>query len=90
MPSPQYSFTGLILLSAETKPGIEESLLAVLEPFTVAILETQRISLRGRLIVGILIGLDPAHAQAVADDIYAFSQSSGLDVAIDFSTSEGQ
>ncbi|HEY4899032.1 MAG TPA: ACT domain-containing protein [Candidatus Nanopelagicaceae bacterium] len=90
MPTTQYQFTGLILLSANDKPGIEESLRAVLEPFTLEIREVQKIALRGRLILGVLIALDPAHASAVADDIDAFSRRSGLDVAIDYSDQAGQ
>lgn len=78
-------FTGLILLSAKDQPGIEDSLQEVLAPFTLQVLETQKIALRGRLILGILIACDPAHAKAIESDIDAFSESSGIDVAIDFS-----
>ncbi|MEJ0014623.1 MAG: ACT domain-containing protein [Actinomycetota bacterium] len=85
-----YQFTGLILLSSDDKPGVEESLRAVLEPFSLEIQEIQRIALRGRLIIGILIALDPAHAPAIEEDINAFSLSSGLDVAIDFSVPESK
>ena len=85
MPTTQYQFTGLILLSGVDEPGVEESLRAVLEPFTLEIREVQKITLRGRLILGMLIALDPAHASAVADDIDAFSFRTGIDVAIDFS-----
>ena len=90
MPASEYQFTGLILLSTEDKPGIEESLRLVLEPFTLEIREVQKIALRGRLILGMLIALDPAHASAVADDIDAFSLSSGIDVAIDYSQPESE
>ena len=85
MPAPHYQFTGLILLSTENKEGVEESLIAVLEPFTLEIREVQKIALRGRLIIGMLIALDPAHAPAVSEDIDAFSLRTGIDVAIDFS-----
>ena len=88
MPAPHYQFTGLILLSSEDKPGIEDSLRATLEPFTLEIREVQKIALRGRLILGMLIALDPAHASAVAEDIEAFSLQTGLDVAIDFSVAD--
>ena len=88
MPASQYQFTGLILLSTDDKPGVEESLRSVLDPFTLEIREVQKIALRGRLILGILIALDAAHASAVADDIAAFSLQTGIDVAIDFSQTE--
>ncbi len=85
MPPAQNQITGLVLLSAPDKEGIEESLREVLAPFTLEILEVQRIALRGRLILGLLIAFDPAHANAISSDINEFSQNSGIDVALDFS-----
>ncbi len=85
MPPAQNRISGLILLSTIDKPGVEESLLAVLAPFSLRIMETQRIALRGRLIIGILISFDPAHARAIAEDINEFGSTSGIDIALDFS-----
>ena len=85
MAADQNEFTALILLSSKDSPGVEESLLAVLEPFTLKMIEVQRIALRGRLILGLHIACDPAHVLAIEEDINAFSESSGIDVAIDFS-----
>lgn len=87
MASSSYQCTGLILLSTKDEPGIEESLREVLAPFTLEIRAVQRINLRGRLIIGMLIACDPAHAGAIQNDIDAFSLSSGIDVAIDYSDS---
>ena len=86
----EYDFTALILLSAADKPGVEESLRAVLEPFTLEIREVQKIALRGRLILGLLIACDPAHVLAIEEDINAFSLASGLDVAIDYSENSAE
>ena len=85
MPPAQNRISGLILLSTVERDGVEESLRAVLAPFTLEILDIQRIALRGRLIIGMLISFDPAHAQAIDEDINEFSRSSGIDVALDFS-----
>ena len=85
MAADQNEFTALILLSSKDSPGVEESLLAVLEPFTLKMIELQKIALRGRLILGLLIACDPAHVLAIEEDINAFSESSGIDMAIDFS-----
>ncbi len=85
MAQQQYDFTALILLSAASQPGVEEALLSVLQPFTLEIREVQKITLRGRLIIGILIACDPAHVLAIEEDINAFSLSTGMDVAMDFS-----
>ena len=85
MPALQNEFDALILLSSNDVPGVEESLRAVLEPFTLKILEVQKIALRGRLIVGFLITCDRAHVQAVEADLVDFGASTGFDVAIDYS-----
>ena len=85
MPPAQNYMTGLILLSATTDSGAEEALRAVLEPFTLEILEVQKIELRGRLICGFLIAFDPAHAHAISDDINQFSHDTGIDAALDYS-----
>ena len=85
MPPAQNQITGLILLSTVDQDGVEDSLREVLAPFTLEILEVQRIRLRGRLILGMLIAFDPAHAFAIDGDINDFSQRSGIDVALDFS-----
>ena len=85
MPPAQNRISGLILLSSVDKAGVEESLLAVLAPFSLHIIETQRIALRGRLIIGMLISFDPAHARAIAEDINEFGSASGIDIALDYS-----
>lgn len=85
MPPAQNRISGLVLLSTVDKAGVEESLRAVLAPFALEIHDVQRIALRGRLIIGMLISFDPAHAHAIHDDINEFSRSSGIDVALDFS-----
>jgi len=90
MPPAENQMTGLILLSSADIPGVEDSLRAVLAPFTLDILEVQKIALRGRLILGFLIAFDPAHAHAIEDDINEFSESSGIDVALDYSESNAQ
>jgi len=85
MALPKYDFTALILLSTAFGSGAEESLREVLAPFSLEILDTQRISLRGKLIVGILIGCDPAHVLAIEEDILNWSTATGFDAAIDYS-----
>jgi len=78
-------FNALILLSSKEEPGVEDSLRAVLEPFTLTIEEIQRIALRGRLILGFLITCDRAHVHAIEADLVEFGARTGFDVAIDYS-----
>ncbi len=88
MPALQNEFSALILLSSNDEAGVEDSLRAVLEPFSLSILEVQKIALRGRLILALLIACDPAHVRAIEDDLAAFGESTGFDVAIDYSEKE--
>lgn len=81
----QNEFTALILLSSKDQTGVEESLRSVLAPFTLEIREVQRIALRGRLILALLVACDPAHVLAIEEDLNSFSERSGIDVAIDYS-----
>jgi len=78
-------FSALIILASQDKPGVEAELLAVLAPFSLQIAKSEKIALRGRLILGLLITLDPAHALAIEDDLVAFGEKSGYDVAMDYS-----
>ncbi len=85
MPALQNPFNALILLSSHDEPGVEDSLRTVLEPFSLKIVEVQKIALRGRLILGFLISCDPAHVHAIEDDLLEFGEKTGFDVAIDYS-----
>jgi len=85
MSSATAPFTSLIILASEAKAGVEQELLAVLEPFSLTVVELQKIELRGRLILGLLIQLDPAHALAIEADLIEFAERTGYDVAMDYS-----
>lgn len=85
MPSENISqFTGLILVSGQDRPGIMADLMTTLSEFSVRIIDVQQISIRGRLILAVLISLDQAHAEAIAIDLDHLQNRSGLDIAIDF------
>ena len=82
-------YTGLILVSGEDRPGITEALFETLAPFSLSIIDIEQVVIRSRLILTILISLDPAHASAVEDDLNAKADSLELDVAMVFSEQEG-
>jgi phosphoserine phosphatase len=83
-------YTGLILVSGEDRPGITEALFETLAPFSLSIIDIEQVVIRSRLILTILISLDPAHASAVEDDLNAKADSLELDVAMVFSEQEGE
>lgn len=83
-------FTGLILLTGNDKPGITEALFATLSPFSVAILDIEQVVISHRLILTVLISLNPAHEKAIVADLLQCEQSMGVEIATLFSTNTPQ
>jgi phosphoserine phosphatase len=79
------TFTGLILVSGEDRPGITEKLMSNLAQFSVTVLDIEQLIIRDRLLLTVLISLDEAHSQALVDDLNLLQEEMGLDIAIDFS-----
>jgi phosphoserine phosphatase len=82
-----HPYTGLILLSGLDSPGITEALFSALSPFAVAILDIEQVVIRERLILTVLISLNPNHAQAIESDLLECGASLEVDIAISFSHS---
>lgn len=78
------TFTGLILVSGQDKPGITQHLMKVLSEFVVKIIDIEQIVIRDRLLLTVLISLDQGHAEAVVEDLNVLQATLGLDIAIDF------
>jgi phosphoserine phosphatase len=81
-------FTGLILLSGEDKPGITEGLFETLAPFAVTILDIEQVVIRDRVILTVLLAVNPAHAKAIEEDLDQCSTRLGVDIASAFENSE--
>ncbi len=79
------AFTGLILLSGEDTPGIAGHIFETLAPFALTILDFQQIVIRSRLVLTILIRLNPAHSQAIESDLTECATRLNVDLAISFS-----
>ena len=77
-------FTGLILLSGVDSPGIFNALFSALEPFSIDVLDIEQVINRSRLILTVLIELDPAHAQAVEEDLNQCAEKLNVDIAVSF------
>jgi len=78
------TFTGLILVSGQDKPGVTQHLMKVLSEFVVKIIDIEQIVIRDRLLLTVLISLDQGHAEAVVEDLNELQATLGLDIAIDF------
>jgi phosphoserine phosphatase len=86
----QNRYTGLILLSGVDTPGISSALFSALEPFKITILDIEQVVIRSRLILTILIELDPAHAVAVENDLNECAKNLNVDIATSFSNESMQ
>ena len=83
----QEQFTGLILLTGTDKPGISASLFETLAPFAVHILDIEQIVINNRLILTVLIGANPAHQNAIEEDLAACATALDVDIATIFAKS---
>lgn len=79
-------YTGLILLSGIDAPGISSALFSTLEPFSITVLDIEQVVIRSRLILTVLIDLDPAHAAAVESDLNECALKLNVDIATSFSS----
>ena len=80
-------FTGLILLSGVDKPGITEGLFETLSPFAVTVLDIEQVVIRERVILTVLLAVNPAHAKAIEADLDECSARLGVDIASAFEES---
>ena len=77
-------FTGLILVSGLDTPGITQALFETLAPFAITVLDIEQVVIRERLILTVLIALNPAHAEAIDQDLEECGQKLGVDIATSF------
>jgi len=78
-------YTGLILLSGVDKPGIAASLFEVLSPFAITVVDIEQVVVKDRLILTVLIALNPAHESAIAADLESCAITLDVDIATLFS-----
>ena len=81
-------YTGLILLSGVDKPGIIASLFEVLSVFAITVVDIEQVVIKDRLILTVLIALNPAHESAIAADLESCADSLDVDIATLFSYEE--
>lgn len=82
-------YTGLILLSGVDTPGITEALFEALAPFQITILDIEQVVARDRVILTVLISLNPDHAHAIEVDLNECAEKLGVDIATSFQIQEG-
>jgi len=77
-------YTGLILVSGIDSPGITQALFETLAPFSITVVDIEQVVIRDRLILTVLIALNPAHAQAIEDDLQNCADRLSIDIATSF------
>ena len=77
-------YTGLILVSGIDSPGITQGLFDALTPFAITVLDIEQVVIRDRLILTVLISLNPAHADSIEEDLQACAERLGIDIATSF------
>ncbi len=80
----EHRYTGLILLSGIDSPGITSALFSTLEPFSITVIDIEQVIIRSRLILTVLIELNPAHASAIEEDLNVCAQTLNVDIAASF------
>jgi phosphoserine phosphatase len=85
---PASQFTGLILLSGVDTPGITQALFATLAPFSITIIDIEQVVARDRVILTVLISLNPDHREAIEADLNACAIELGVDIATSFQVQE--
>lgn len=73
----------LILASGPTSPSAGDVINNALRDFVHEKGELQRIDLGGRTIVALEIKLDPAHADAISEELETLGRRASLDIAME-------
>jgi phosphoserine phosphatase len=88
MTSEASQFTGLILLSGVDTPGITQALFETLAPFAITVLDIEQVVARDRVILTVLIALNPDHQEAIDEDLNSCAEKLGVDIATSFQSQE--
>lgn len=82
-------FTGLILLSGVDTPGLTQALFETLSPFAITVLDIEQVVARDRVILTVLIALNPDHQEPIDEDLNACAERLGVDIATSFQSQAG-
>ncbi len=88
MSNDKSQFTGLILLSGVDTPGITQALFETLSPFAITVLDIEQVVARDRVILTVLISLNPDHQEAIDEDLNLCAEKLGVDIATSFQSQE--
>jgi phosphoserine phosphatase len=78
-------YTGLILLTGSDAPGIAKGLFEAISEFSIQIHDVEQLVISHRLVLTVLITLNPVHQNAIEADLAEYAQTSHTDIATIFS-----
>ena len=73
----------LILASGSSTPDADTFIKNCLSDFVHEVLEVQRIDLAGHTIVALHIAIDPAHFEAISNELESSGKEKALDIAME-------
>ena len=79
-------FTGLILLTGVDSVGISAALFQTLSPFAISIVDVEQVVISDRLILTVLIALNPSHQKAIETDLEECAAANDVDIATLFAS----
>ena len=74
-------FTGLILLTGVDSVGISAALFQTLSPFAISVVDVEQVVISDRLILTVLIALNPSHQKAIEKDLEECATANDVDIA---------
>lgn len=73
----------ILLISGAENSHVEGATTKALSEYSLLIIDAQKISMAGRLILAFLLEIDPAHADAIGREMASISQECGMDSALE-------
>lgn len=76
--------SGLLLFSGVDAPGQSDSIFSALASYSIDIIDIEQVVINKRLLLTILISLDPAHSSAIERELHVVATEKNLDFAAEF------
>ena len=76
--------SGLLLFSGVDAPGQSDSIFSALASYSIDIIDIEQVVINKRLLLTILISLDPAHSNAIERELHVVATEKNLDFAAEF------
>ena len=76
--------SGLLLFSGVDAPGQSDSIFSALASYSIDIIDIEQVVISKRLLLTILISLDPAHSSAIERELHVVATEKNLDFAAEF------